>query len=96
MVCHRSDIQRHIQQQSLPPETLAFVNKMAGNKERYICTFYINGLVGQLETKIEGSITSLAPSVFKGTMGISNLYIIYPDKTLHYTANFNLIPSPVL
>ncbi|CAH3142258.1 unnamed protein product [Porites lobata] len=34
MVCHRSDIQRHIQQQSLPPETLAFVNKMAGNKER--------------------------------------------------------------
>ena len=36
--------------------------------------------------------TSLAPGVFKETIGISNLYIIYPDKTLHYTANFNVIP----
>ena len=36
--------------------------------------------------------TSLAPGVFKETMGISNLYILYPDKTLHYTTNFNLIP----
>ena len=41
MVRHRSDIQRHIQQQSLPPETLAFVNKMAGNKELGIFAHFI-------------------------------------------------------
>ena len=68
---------------------LLVMNKMSGNKERYICTFYKMPCwsVGQLQTKIARSKKSILvqPLVYlKGPCG-SNLYILYPDETLNTT-----------
>ena len=57
---------------------LLVMNKMSGNKERYICTFYKMPCWSALDqdSEVEKVNTSLALSVFKGTMRIKPIHFV--------------------